>query len=63
MAIIGLTRELLGAGEILGYKVLSADWYTPNQLMILAPGAFFAFGIAIGIFNWLKGPEPEEKKP
>jgi Na+-transporting NADH:ubiquinone oxidoreductase subunit NqrD len=32
-------------------------------LMILAPGAFFAFGIAIGIFNAIKGPEPEEKKP
>ncbi len=63
LAIIGFFRELLGVGEILGYKVLSADWYTPNQLMILAPGAFFAFGIAIGIFNWIKGPEPEENKP
>jgi Na+-transporting NADH:ubiquinone oxidoreductase subunit D len=62
LAIIGLFRELLGAGEILGYKVLSAQWYTPNQLMILAPGAFFALGIVIGIFNWIKGPEPEEKK-
>ena len=60
--IIGLFRELLGAGEILGYKVLNAQWYTPNQLMILAPGAFFALGIVIGIFNWIKGPEPEENK-
>jgi Na+-transporting NADH:ubiquinone oxidoreductase subunit D len=62
LAIIGFFRELLGAGEIFGYPVLSSQWYTPNQLMILAPGAFFALGIVIGIFNWIKGPEPEEKK-
>jgi Na+-transporting NADH:ubiquinone oxidoreductase subunit D len=63
LAIIGFSRELLGAGEIFGHKILTKAWYTPNQLMILAPGAFFAFGIVIGIFNWIKGPEPEEKKP
>ena len=62
LAIIGFFRELLGTGEIFGYKVLSGQWYTPNQLMILAPGAFFALGIVIGIFNAIKGPEPEEKR-
>ena len=62
LAIIGFFRELLGTGEIFGYKVLSGEWYTPNQLMILAPGAFFALGIVIGILNWIKGPEPQEKK-
>ena len=62
LAIIGFFRELLGTGEIFGYEVLSGQWYTPNQLMILAPGAFFALGIVIGIFNWIKGPEPQENK-
>ncbi|MBN2272097.1 MAG: NADH:ubiquinone reductase (Na(+)-transporting) subunit D [Sedimentisphaerales bacterium] len=62
LAIIGFFRELLGTGEIFGHQVLSSQWYTPNQLMILAPGAFFALGIVIGIFNALKGPEPQEKK-
>jgi len=62
LAIIGFFRELLGTGEIFEYKVLSGQWYTPNQLMILAPGAFFALGILIGIFNAVKGPEPGEKK-
>jgi len=62
LAIIGFCRELLGTGEVLGHKVLSEGWYTPNQLMVLAPGAFFALGIVIGIFNMIKGPEPEEKK-
>jgi Na+-transporting NADH:ubiquinone oxidoreductase subunit D len=62
LAIIGFFRELLGSGQVFGYKVLSEQWYTPNQIMILAPGAFFALGIVIGIFNAIKGPEPEEKK-
>ena len=62
LAIIGFFRELLGAGEIFGRPVLSEAWYTPNQIMILAPGAFFALGIVIGIFNAIKGPEPEENK-
>jgi len=62
LAIIGFFRELLGSGELFGRTVLSADWYTPNQIMILAPGAFFALGIVIAIFNAIKGPEPEEKK-
>ncbi|MBW8002391.1 MAG: NADH:ubiquinone reductase (Na(+)-transporting) subunit D [Planctomycetes bacterium] len=62
LAIIGFFRELLGSGEVLGIKLLSESWYTPNQLMILAPGAFFALGIVIAIFNAIKGPEPEEEK-
>jgi Na+-transporting NADH:ubiquinone oxidoreductase subunit D len=63
LAIIGFSRELLGAGEILGRAIPAfSEWYTPNHIMILAPGAFFALGIVIAIFNWIKGPEPEEKK-
>lgn len=62
LAIIGFFRELLGTGEIFGYEVLSGQWYTPNQLMILAPGAFFALGIVIAVFNAIKGPEPQENK-
>jgi Na+-transporting NADH:ubiquinone oxidoreductase subunit D len=62
LAIIGFFRELLGTGEVLGYPVLQGEWYTPNQLMILAPGAFFAMGVVIAIFNFLKGPNSEENK-
>ena len=60
LAIIGLARELLGAGEIFGYTVLSSDWYTANQLMILAPGAFFGLGFLIAAFNYFHPPEEEE---
>ncbi|MHC4659270.1 MAG: NADH:ubiquinone reductase (Na(+)-transporting) subunit D [Planctomycetota bacterium] len=62
LAIIGFFRELLGTGEVMGHSVLNSEWYTPNQLMILAPGAFFALGVVIAVFNYLKGPDTEEKK-
>jgi Na+-transporting NADH:ubiquinone oxidoreductase subunit D len=62
LAIIGFFRELLGTGQVMGFEILSSSWYTPNQLMILAPGAFIALGFVIAVFNVLKGPDPEEKK-
>jgi Na+-transporting NADH:ubiquinone oxidoreductase subunit D len=62
LAIIGFFRELFGTGQIFGHVVLGSEWYTPNQLMILAPGAFFALGIVIAVFNAIKGPQTEEKK-
>jgi len=62
LAIIGFFRELLGTGRVFGHVVLSSNWYTPNQIMILAPGAFFALGIVIAVFNILKGPDAEENK-
>ena len=63
LAIIGFFRELLGTGEIMGRTIpVFTDWYTPNQLMILAPGAFFTLGIVIAIFNIIKGPDAEENK-
>ncbi len=61
LAIIGFFRELLGSGKVMGFDVLNSEWYTPNQLMILAPGAFFMLGIIIAIFNVLKGPQIKEK--
>ena len=60
LVIIGFFRELLGTGQILGYRVMSDQWYTPNQLMILAPGAFFTLGIIIAIFNLIKGQKSRE---
>jgi Na+-transporting NADH:ubiquinone oxidoreductase subunit D len=62
LAVIGFFRELVGTGQVMGYTLLSDNWYTPNQLMILAPGAFFVLGIVIAMFNAIKGPEPEEAK-
>lgn len=64
LAIIGFLRELFGVGQVVafGLTLNLGDWYTPNQLMVLAPGAFFVFGILIAIFNVLKGDDTEEGK-
>ncbi len=62
LAVFGFFRVVLGSGEVFGMTILSSQWYTPNQLIILAPGAFFALGIVIAVFNAIKGPEPEESK-
>lgn len=62
LAVIGTVREILGTGKLLGFTVLGAGWYTPNQWMILAPGAFFCLGLALAGFNSLRGPDPKEEK-
>ncbi|MBV72210.1 MAG: NADH:ubiquinone reductase (Na(+)-transporting) subunit D [Myxococcales bacterium] len=48
LLFVGFFRELFGSGKIYGVTVLG-DWYQPNGLMVLAPGAFFL----IGIFIWM----------
>lgn len=62
LAIIGFFRELLGSGQVMGFQILTDKWYTPNQLMILAPGAFFALAIIIAVFNAIKDTETVENK-
>ena len=62
LAIIGFVRELLGSGTLFAKPILESIGYTPNQVMILAPGAFFALGFVIAVYNAIKGPDPEEEK-
>jgi len=62
LAIIGFLRESLGSGSVFEWPFLSNIGYTPNQVMILAPGAFFALGFVIAVYNAIKGPDPEEEK-
>jgi Na+-transporting NADH:ubiquinone oxidoreductase subunit D len=59
LLIVGLFRELLGAGKVLDKQVLplaaEGGWYTPNGLMVLAPGAFFIIGFLIwALRTWRK---------
>lgn len=56
LILIAFFRELLGAGTLLGITVLAPSWYTPNILMILAPGAFFTAGFLIWIINFMRQP-------
>jgi Na+-transporting NADH:ubiquinone oxidoreductase subunit D len=52
---IAVFRELVGAGTLLGWTVLSPDWYQANLLFVLAPGAFFTAGFLIWVMNAFKG--------
>ena len=53
LIFVGFFRELFGSGKVYGVTVLQSvnegGWYTPNGMMVLAPGAFFL----IGIFIWM----------
>jgi Na+-transporting NADH:ubiquinone oxidoreductase subunit D len=51
LLLVGAFREIFGSGTFFGISVLQpaaeGGWYTPNGLMVLAPGAFFLIGLAI----------------
>ena len=51
LAAIGVIREMLGSGSLFDVELLSGAWYTPNLVMVLAPGAFIVLGFLIALFN------------
>ncbi len=64
LLLVAVSRELLGAGKILGYTLLPLEtdggWYVPNGLMLLAPSALFLIALLIwGLRTWK--PELQEK--
>jgi len=59
LIVLGIVRELFGAGKLLGYTILpvvnDGGWYLPNGLLLLPPSAFFLIGSIIwGIRSWKK---------
>jgi Na+-transporting NADH:ubiquinone oxidoreductase subunit D len=64
LLLVGSVREVFGSGAFFGMSVLplvaEGGWYTPNGLMVLAPGAFFL----IGLFIWaLRTWKPSQVEP
>ena len=55
LTLIGIFREILGAGTIFGIKVTPAG-FEPISIFILAPGAFFVLSILTALQNKLKAP-------
>ncbi len=54
---VGMIRELLGSGSLLGFEVLpltgDGGWFTPVGIMLLPPSAFFIIGFMIwAIRSW-----------
>ncbi len=62
---VGACRELFGSGTLLGYTILKpvseGGWYSPNGLMLLAPGAFFIIGFMIWIMRTCRPELVEEE--
>ncbi|NVM21701.1 MAG: electron transport complex subunit RsxE [Desulfobacterales bacterium] len=51
MVTLGVVRELLGSGMILGYDVLG---FKPLLFFILPSAGFFVVGLMMGFFNWIE---------
>ncbi len=62
LTIIGLVRELLGAGTAFGLRIMP-DGYTPISIFILAPGAFFVLAVLTALQNKLKAPSATNVEP
>jgi len=60
LTVLGAVREILGAGSLFGLQVMPSA-YQPAAIMIMAPGAFFALGILLAVFNAVR-KKSEKKK-
>ena len=63
LVVLGVIRELFGAGKLLGYTILPSvndgGWFQPNGMLLLPPSAFFLIGLVI----WaLRSWKPEQKE-
>src|SRR3989338_7126250 len=59
LIIIGIIREILGSGSLMGFRVIPEDvyahGYVNNGMMVLAPGAFFLLGIIVWLQRSISG--------
>ena len=60
LSVLGTVREILGAGSILGIKILEGI-YEPAIMFILPPGAFIALGTILAIINVIKAKKGGNK--
>lgn len=70
LTMIGIFREILGAGQIFGVQVLPlADaaagkaGFTPITIFVLAPGAFFVLSMLVAVMNIIRKRAEEKGKP
>ncbi|MGD9903625.1 MAG: NADH:ubiquinone reductase (Na(+)-transporting) subunit D [Vicinamibacterales bacterium] len=65
LLVVGAGREVLGSGTFFGRQVLVTTslggWYTPNGLMVLAPGAFLLIGLLIWALRTWKTEQVERE--
>ncbi len=65
LILVAIFRELLGAGQLLGFTILpttsDGGWYLPNGLMLLPPSAFFIIGLLIWLLRCWKTDQVEQE--
>jgi Na+-translocating ferredoxin:NAD+ oxidoreductase subunit E len=63
LLLMGVPRELLGAGSILGYNVMGPT-FEPWVVMILPPGGFLMIGLLLVAKNWwtLRQAQPKPER-
>ena len=66
LIMVGVIRELFGAGTLLGFTILPAvnngGWYVPNGMLLLPPSAFFVIGLLIWGFRTWKPAQVEARE-
>ncbi|MAZ65713.1 MAG: NADH:ubiquinone reductase (Na(+)-transporting) subunit D [Kangiellaceae bacterium] len=62
LIIVAFFRELFGSGSLLGFEILSPEWYQTNGLMLLPPSAFFIIGLIIWALRTWKPNQVEPKE-
>ncbi|MBE3582557.1 MAG: electron transport complex subunit RsxE [Limnochordaceae bacterium] len=50
LLMLGVIRELLGSGTLLGHAVMPAG-FVPWRIMLQPPGAFLTIGVIVAVFN------------
>jgi len=53
LCILGLVREFIGSGTAFGIRVLP-EAFPQTLVLIMAPGAFFALGMLMAVFNYVR---------
>lgn len=61
LTCIGAVRELIGAGEIFGFRVMP-EAYVPCTIFIMAPGAFFVLAALTAAQNKIKAKGAKKGK-
>lgn len=51
LVLIGAFREVVGAGSILGYNLVS---FKPFLLLVMPAGGFISLGLIMALFNWVE---------
>lgn len=62
LTVIGLVRELFGAGSAFGVPVMP-EGFQPISILVMAPGAFFVLAILSALQNKFRAPSATNTDP